>query len=481
MAISSPGIGSGLDVNSIVSQLVALEKKPLEQLQTTASSLQTKLSAFGQLKSQLANLQDQAAKLANTTTWGALALTSSNSAVAGTLRTGATGTQFSVQVSQLATAQAAAGSPVAAGTKLGSGTLSISLGSWTGVDHDNDSDTPDLQQFGQKAGSTSVNVSIAATDTLAQVAQKINAAGAGVSAAVVTDANGERLAIRSTETGSTNGFRIQVGNLGSGSTLDALTFDPENTASGMTLTESGSNTLARINGVDVESTDNRFNGVVAGVNLTVSAVTTSPVNVAVTQDKASIRTAINNLAESYNALSNALKEMTKYDPATKVAGSLQGDSTAVGLQSALRRIFSGLGPADSSVKRLSDVGLEFQSDGTLKVNAGKVNQALDNYDDLKTFFTAGGEDGANGMAVRIRNFAQGMVDASGTLTGRNNALKAAIDRNTKDQERLTERVERTESRLLAQYSRLDTQLASLTALSSYVAQQVTTWNNQKSD
>lgn len=480
MAISAPGIGSGLDIQGIVSQLVELEKKPLEQLQTTASSLQTKLSAFGQLKSQLANLQDQAAKLANTATWGALTLTSSNSAVAGTLRTGATGTQFSVQVNQMATAQAAAASAVPAGTKLGSGTLSISLGAWAAVDGDNNPLTPDTQQFTQKTGSTAIAVNIAATDTLAQIAQKINAAGAGVSAAVVTDANGERLAIRSTETGATNGFRIQTSNLGSGSTLSSLTYDPQTTPTGMTLTESGANTLARINGVDVESTDNRFNGVVAGVNLTVSAVTTSPVNVAVTQDKASIRTAITNLAESYNALSNALKEMTKYDPATKVAGSLQGDSTAVGLQSALRRIFSGLGPADTAFKRLSDVGLEFQSDGTLKVNAGKVNQALDNYDSLKTFFTATGDDGANGMALRIRNFAQGMVNASGALTGRNDALKAAIDRNTKDQERVTERVTRTETRLLAQYSRLDTQLAGMNALSSYVSQQVTAWNNQNS-
>lgn len=480
MAISAPGIGSGLDIKGIVSQLVELEKKPLEQLQSKASSLQTKFSAFGQLKSQLSNLQDQAARLANASTWGALTLTSANSAVVGSLRTGATETRFSVKVSQLALAQATATSPVTAGTKLGSGTLSISLGKWQAIDADNDPDTPSVQEFSSKAGTNAINISIATSDTLTQIAQKINAAGAGVSAAVINDVNGERLAIRSTETGETNGFRIQVNNLGSGSSLGALTYDPESTTAGMTLTQASQNTLAQINGLDVESTDNRFDGAVAGINLTVSAVTSSPVDVSVTQDKASIRTAINNLVESYNALSNALKEMTKYDASTKTAGSLQGDSTAVGLQSALRRIFSGLGPPDTAFKRLSDVGLEFQTDGTLKVNAGKLNQALDNYDSLKSFFTSSGVTGADGMAVRIRNFAQGMVDSSGALTGRNNALKAAIDSNSKDQERLNARVARTEERLLAQYSRLDTQMAGLNSLSSYVAQQVTAWNNQKS-
>ena len=480
MAISAPGIGSGLDIKGIVSQLVALEQKPLQQLQTRASSLQTKLSAFGQLKSQLANLQDQVTKLGNTANWGTLSLTSSNSAAAsGTLQAGATATRFALEVSQLARSQSAASGPVAAGTQPGSGTLSISLGNWASVDHDADPATPDVMQFTQ-GDATAVDVDIAEGDSLSAIAGKINAANAGVTATVITDASGERLAIRSVETGEAQAFRVQVGNLGVGSTLNTLAYDPENTATGMARTQSAQNTQATINGVNVTSTDNRFNGVVAGVALTVSQVTSGPVDINVAQDKNTVRTNINNLVESYNALNNALKEMTKYDPATKTAGSLQGDGTAVGLQATLRRMISGLGPAGSEFKRLSDVGLEFQQDGTLKADPGKLNKALDKLDDLKTFFTAPGADGANGLAVRMRNFTQGMLDSNGTLTTKNQNLKSALDRNTKDQEKLNERVERVEARLLAQYSRLDTNLANLNALSGYVAQQVTAWNNQKS-
>lgn len=495
MAISSPGIGSGLDINSIVSQLVALETKPLEQLQSKASSLQTQLSSFGQLKSQMANLQDQVAKLANTSNWGTLTLTSSNTtAVSGALTTGASDTRFSVEVSQLARAQSAASAAVATGTKLGSGTLTIALGQWAAVDADNDSQTDDVMQFTPQTGTTAVAVQVAATDDLSAIAKKINAAEAGVTATVINDANGQRLAIRSVETGEDAGFRIQASNLGSGSALSKLAYDPAGVTAddagnpsfgsgytAMGLTESAQNTLATINGVAVASTDNRFDGVVEGVKLTVSQVTTGPVNVSVTQDKASIRTYVKNFVESYNALSNALKEMTKYDPATKTAGSLQGDGTAVSLQAALRRMVSGLGPAESSFKRFSDIGVEFQLDGTLKVNDAKLNTALDQQTDLQAFFTTPGADGANGMAVRLKNFTQGLLNAGGALTTKNQNLQTAIARNTKEQDRITERAERVETRLLAQYSRLDSQLASLTALNDYVAQQVTAWNNQSSN
>lgn len=481
MAISAPGVGSGLDIQGIVSQLVALEQRPLQQLQQRASSLQTQLSAFGQLKSQLANLQDQMARLVNPTTWSTLSVTSSNSAaVSGSLKPGATASRFSVEVSQLARSQAAASAPVAAGTQPGSGTLSISLGTWGLADADNDPLTADTPVFTQSA-LAAVDVTVAEGDTLSAIATKINAAGAGVTATVITDASGERLAVRSVETGEEQAFRIQVSNLGAGSTLDQLTYDPQTTSSGMVQTQAAQNTLAKINGVDVTSTNNLFDGVVAGVSLRVSQVTTSAADITVAEDKAGIRTRITNFVESYNALSNALKEMTKYDAATKTAGSLQGDSTAVGLQSALRRLVSGLGPPGTDFKRLSDIGLEFQQDGTLSTNAGKLAQALDKIEDLKTFFAAPGAEGSDGLAVRIRNFTQGMLNGNGAINTRNQNLQSSIDRNNNEQEKITERVERVEARLLAQYSRLDAQLAGLNALSSYVAQQVTTWNNQKSN
>ena len=103
--ISTPGVGSGLDVKSIVTQLVNLEKAPLTLLQTKAASLQTKLSAFGRIKSELASLQDAAAALLDNSTWSSKTFTSNNtSAITGSSSATALSTTFSVQVSALAQA-----------------------------------------------------------------------------------------------------------------------------------------------------------------------------------------------------------------------------------------------------------------------------------------------------------------------------------------------------------------------------------------
>ena len=230
------------------------------------------------------------------------------------------------------------------------------------------------------------------------------------------------------------------------------------------------------------SSQNNTLEAIAGVKLTVSKVTTDtgPVEVSIKRDTAAAKTSINNFVASYNALSSALGEMTKYDAATKKGGTLQGDSTAVGLQAALRRLVGGNGPAGTAVGRLTDLGVEFQKDGSLKVDATKLDAALAKPDDVKTFFMAdGGGNGSDGLALRLKDFAAGLLNTSGTLSTRSSALKSESDRNTKEQERVSDRINRTKARLEAQYSRLDASMGKLTALSSYVNQQVTQWNNTK--
>lgn len=484
MAISSPGIGSGLDVKSIISQLMALEQKPLQQLQTTAQSLQTKLSAFGQLKSQMANLQDQVAKLTSNSTWSSMTASSSNSAaVTATVTSNATSGSISVAVSQLANAQTTASGVVASNTTMG-GTLTFGIGEWQSGDWDNNTNTADTLRFTEKTSSTPVHVNISDGDTLAQIATKINDAQAGVTASVMTDASGSRLVLRSNDTGSATGFRVQASGLTAGSQLASLAYDPENNTSGTTLTQAGTNTQATINGISVTSANNQFNDVLEGVKITVAQTTTSTTTLTVSRDTSVAKTAISNLVESYNAISKALAEMTKYDAATKTAGSLQGDGTAVGLESALRRIMTGLGGSNNSFKRLSDIGVSMQLDGTLAMDATKLGNALQKSDDLKSFFTASpsSTNATQGLAIQLKSFAQGLLDAtSGTLISKNKALQADIARNTKDQDRISDRIARTEARLTAQYSRLDSTLGKLTALNNYVAQQVTTWNNQNNN
>lgn len=484
MGISSPGIGSGLDIQGIVAKLVALEKQPLQQLQVRASGLSARLSAYGQLKSQIANLQDQAAKLASSSSWETMTLSSSNSsAVVGTATAAAAPTAFSMEVRQLARAQSVGSAVFGTGAAVGTGSLKIQLGVWSKGDF-----TPDVADGAAAfapgaAPEVSINIT-AADDTLAKVAAKINAANAGVNTTVLRDAAGERLLVRSTATGEESGFRIQAmdddGNNTDGSGLSRLGFDPENGATGLSLTQSARDTLATINGVEVKSKNTTFADAVEGLTLTVAQVTTSPVEIGVKRDTAGARGNITAFVDSYNALNNALAAMTRYNPADKSAGTLQGDSTAVGLQSALRQLVGGAGAPGSEFGRLSDIGVQFQADGTLKVDATKLDAAMAKPDALKAFFSAD-EAGtsSDGMATRIKDFAAGMLGSDGLFATKTKSIQNAVKRNTDDQQRVADRASRREEQLLAQYGRLDANLGRLSALNTYVAQQVTQWNNTK--
>ncbi len=479
MGISSPGIGSGLKVQELVASLVALEKKPLAPLQVAASSLNARVSAYGQLKSQIANLQDQASKLASSATWGAMSVSSSNAtAVSGVATDKATATGFSLQVSQLARAQSTGSSVFAPEGAVGTGTLKIQLGSWSKGDFSKEDDG--AAEFKPGSGAeVSIDIT-AADDTLAKVAAKINAANAGVTATVLRDASGERLLMRSSETGQEQGFRIQATEDAANLGLARLGFDPQTgAAGGMALTQTAQDTLATINGVQVASKNNTLTNAVEGLTLTVAQVTDKPVDVTIKSDTAGARSAIKNFVESYNALSNAMASMTSYDAKTKVAGTLQGDSTAVNMQAALRRLVGGMGPAGGDFSRLSDVGVQFQADGTLKIEDAKLDAALAKPEALKQFFSADEEGTASdGMAVRIKEFAAGMLGVDGTFATKTKSLEGAVKRNMDDQLKINDRAQRTETRLLAQYSRLDATMGKLDALNSYVSQQVAQWNKR---
>ena len=203
--ISSAGIGSGLDVNAIVNSLMAVERQPLTRLQTTATTMQTKLSAFGQMQSLVSAFRDAMAPLYKADSY---ALTNASSSDPTSVSVGSTakavpGT-YSVSVSALSSTQStvsASGQFTSETDVVGTGSLTLTLGTWSAGQ----------TAFTPKTGTTSVVIPIGASEnTLAGIRDKINAANAGVSATIVTDSTGSRLAFQSSSTGANNGFRISV-------------------------------------------------------------------------------------------------------------------------------------------------------------------------------------------------------------------------------------------------------------------------------
>lgn len=478
--LSSTGIGSGLQVESIISALMAVERKPLAALQTQENTLNTQLSSVGKLKSLLSTLRDKANALTQPSLWGQTVATSSDPARLGvSTGSGAVAGNYAVSVQALARGQTLT-STVTAGTSVNEGTLTIELGTWVG---------DPATSFTAKPDSSAITVTIGpGENTLAQLRDKINAAGAGVTASIINDASGARLALRSSETGAANGFRISAAETvddGDATTgLSAFSYDAAGGASQMTrpVGQEARNALATINGIAIESTSNSLTNVADGLSLTLLGETTTPVTVTVADDKAAVKQGIDEFVKAFNELASTIREQTKYDATTKKAGPLQGDRSVIGLQSQLRNALNVMSTASSAFGRLSDVGIVMNAEGSLEQKSSRVDAALNNLGELRKLFAEDGADTAGtGFMRRFRELADAALGTDGSMESRNTALKSRIKRIDDQQAQMELRLELREKRLRAQYEALDTNMGKLGGLSSFVSQQMAslTYNYNK--
>ncbi len=477
--ISSPGVGSGLDVNSIITQLVAVERIPLTKLETEAKALETKLSTYGKVKSAIATLRDAASALTRAETWSKTTGTSSSAAV--TVTTGPTTKpgNYSVQVNLLAAAQSnATGVFATADTVVGEGTLTIELGTWgTGQ-----------SSFTPKVGATAVSISVGPpAESLAQLRDKINASGAGVIASVLTDASGARLVLRSSSPGASNAFRVTVGdadgNNSDGVGLSALAFDPSAGILTMAQALAASNASATLNNLPITSESNTLTDVLDGITLTLNQATAGPVLLSAALDTPALRKAVDAFVTAYNDLNKLMADQTKLASAGQNSTSLHGDSAAVAIRSQMRQLLGSTSAASTTFTRLSEAGLDVQRDGSIVLNETKITSALANplearklFGNVDTLVTAN-----NGVATLIRNMADSLLGTSGTIVTRSEGLRKRIDMNQDRQENLTNRIAQVEKRLRAQYTALDRQMAQLNSLSGYISQQLTVFNNSGSN
>jgi flagellar hook-associated protein 2 len=472
--ISSAGIGSGLDVNGIVTQLMALERRPIELLQGNKTKLNTQLSALGRIQSSLSALASAASKLNAPSNWSQTTVGSSDATVV-TATAGSTSIpgRYAVEVSSLAKGQTLTSTTFTnPSTVVGTGTLSIQLGTWTG--------SPGTFTPGAAAA---VDVPIAAgQDTLTGIRNQINAANAGVTASIVTDASGSRLAIRSNSTGAEQGFKIEVtdddtNNIDAAG-LSGLAYDPQNSVNNMTRAQAASNAAATINGIAVSSATNELADIIDGLTINLSRTTTAPVELTVARDNAAIKKTITDFATAYNDVVKVARELTAYDETSKKAGALQGDRATVGLLNTLRSLVGGESGATTAFTRLADVGLEPQRDGTLKVTDSKLDNALGKLTDLKAFFSRSETGTAqDGFSTLLREFADNTTGSEGTLTSRQTGLRAQIDQLDDRAEAMENRLALVEQRLRAQYTRLDESMGAMSGLQSYIGAQVSRWNS----
>ncbi|MDT8999342.1 flagellar filament capping protein FliD [Paucibacter sp. APW11] len=471
-ALNSAGIGSGLDVNSIVTKLMSIEAQPVTDLQQATTKLQTKISSYGQIQSAISAMQDAARKLNTPETWAAATATSSDSSTISVAATSAAPGSYSVSVSQLASAQSlSSASYTNSSTVVGQGSITIEPGTWSS----------DQSTFTSKSGATPVTINIASgQDSLSAIRDQINAAKAGVTASIVTDSKGARLVLRSQSTGETSGFKVSVSDAdgGDGDTagLSALAYDPTASVASMTLNQSAANAKANINGLDIDSESNTLSTSVDGLSINLLKTSSSPITISVGSDSAGLKKNITDFVTAYNSVAKLFRDQTKYDSANKTAGALQGDSRVVGLQSQLRSLTGSSTSLGGAFSRVADIGLDPAGDGTLTLNSSKLDKALTNLTDLKQFFTGVDSSNAtnNGFAQRWNKFASDTLGTDGLITTGQKALQSNVTRNNDRISQLQDHLALVEKRLRAQYTSLDTTMGKMNQLSAYVTQQFST-------
>ena len=382
MPITATGIGSGLDVESLVSQLVLSDVQPVEnRLNTKEATYLAQLTAYGSVKSALAKFQTAAASASAASQYtGKLASTSSSDAVTATAEPSAAVADYAVDVVSLATAQSLASGAFSATTEtLGTGTLTISLGTVT-----YDSVAGSVTGFTQKSGTSAVSVVIdSSNNTLTGVRDALNAAGAGLNASVVNDGSGYRLVIQSNTTGAENAISISVDDTGDSNSTDnaglsQLAFNES--AANILQTGSGADAAIKINGLDVTSPSNTVSGAVEGVSFTLKKITSSAATVAVTKDTAKATAGINGLINGFNQLNAELNSLTAYNAAASRSSVLTGDATLRNLASNVRAsLNAAVANSGGQYSTLAELGITTNViDGSLSLNNTKFAAILEN-------------------------------------------------------------------------------------------------------
>lgn len=371
--LASTGVGTGLDVTTLVSKLMAVERKPVSVMNNQTTAYKAQLSAYGSLSSSLASLQSAATALNNLTALDGATATVANATLAtASASPGAAPGTYSLLVQTVAQAQSLATPAFAsAASSVGTGTLTFDFGTYSGG------------AFGLNPAKPSATVTISAgQDSVAGVRDAINAADIGVSASIVNDGTGQRLVITSNDTGTASALRISVAD-GDGTNTDnsGLSRLAYNASTGGTTNLSqvtaAADATAVVNGISITSQSNSMADAIEGVTLDLlQAAPGAPTTITVAHDVTAATSAVTAFVTAYNSTVTTLGKLSAYDPATKSGAALQGDSTLIGIQSQMRALLGGAVTGANGYSTLADLGISFQGDGTLALNATTLKAAL---------------------------------------------------------------------------------------------------------
>lgn len=433
---TSASQGTGIDVTSVVDQLIYADQAPERIWQQQQRVLASQAIVLNSLNSGVSTLKDKMFALSDLTgAFAALTTTSSDpSLVTATAQSNATTGVHTVVIDHLASVSSYYTDPVASSsTTLAHGTFDLAVG-----------------------GTTKTITIDASNDTLDKLSAYINAHDYGVQASVLNDANGARLALVSKTSGV-------PGDLGVSANGTGLVFHKS---------ADGVNAGFTVDGVPLSSTTNTATGVIPGVTLNLlGAAPGTPVSLSVAHDTAGIKSALNDFVTAYNSVVKTINQQFTTDTSGN-AGYLAGNSALRSLQSSLLSD-AAYSIEGTGIVGLASIGINMEDDGTLTVDGSKLDDSLANhYSDVQSMFqsTVSGSFGAN--------FASDLNSLTSSNSG---LLSANINENTQNQRDLTDRIADFEVRLddrrtflTNQYSQIDAMLRSYPLLLQQITGQLGT-------
>lgn len=426
--------GSGIDVTSVVDQILASESAPEDQLKQNLTDLTTEQTTLSGFNTGLSALLTAVNALSDVT--GAItantAVSSRTDLLSATADSSATAGQHTVVINNLATGSSYATGPQTSATApLNLGTFNLQLGS-----------------------ATPVPITVDNTNnTLNGLASSINAQNLGVTANVVTDANGARLTLLSNSTGLANDLKI------SGDTTGLL-FSKTATAANASLT---------VDGLGISSTTNTVTGVLGGVTLNLAGASPgTPISLAVAPNADSATQAVNNFVTAYNSLVTSINQQFTYDPTAGTAGILSGNGDLRALQTQLLGEATYSVTGNNGITGLASIGVNLNNDGTLTVDNAKLSDTIANhFSNFQSFFQS--STGQTGFAQKLSADLQNLTDPTQGL------LNIAISQNRNDQQAIQSSINDFEDRLavrkqqlITQYSQVDATLRNFPLLQAQI-------------
>jgi len=479
--ITSLGVGSNLDLATLLTQLQTAESQPLVALDAKAKSYTSKLSAYGTVQSALGVLQTAAKKLSDPalfqtvtgtpTVSGILAASSTDASSAG---------NYNIAVSQLAQSQSVIAAGQASTTAaIGSGKITIDFGTLTGGTLDAATGKYTGSTFAADATRVAKPITIdASNNTLAGIRDAINGADAGVTASIVNDGSGtpNRLVLVSTQTGEASSMRISVD--GDAALQSLLNNDPAGSQN-LQQTVAAQNAKLTVNGIAITSATNTVKEAIQGTTLTL--VNTGTTGLSMKANTTSVTSAINDFVKAYNSLQSTAKTLTAYDADTKTGAALMGDSTLRNLQTRIRQALTTpqAGGTDG-FKVLTEIGVGFQKDGTLAVDSTKLEKALGaNLEGVSNLF-ASATGSTAGYGKQIDALVTDLNSTGGSLKVASDGVTATIKQLDDQYNAMQTRVDDTVARYRTQFNQLDVLVNSMKNTMTYLTQQFNAMNSSSS-